>query len=148
MTSTILLGVPVFVYIASKGNEDFSQPLQLVSALGPFLVAGAGLFSISGYSISEGKLLVHRPFWVTKFKLEDLETVTVSREKFWLGIRLFGSGGFWGWYGWFWNREHGYYRILASGLDSRVILKWNKKTLVVSPNDPEEFLKKIGLQKN
>jgi len=147
LLSLVCLSVPIFIYVLSKNGTPFSPAVELLAVLGPFFVVGSGLFSVLGYSISERKLIIHRPFWKTSFKLDGLEEATLRGEDFRVGVRLFGSGGFWGWTGWFWNREFGRYRFLGTRLEKVVVLRWKERTLVISPEDGAGLIEAVNFNK-
>lgn len=63
-------------------------------------------------------------------------------------LRLCGNGGMFSFTGWYRNRALGVYRAFVTDLKSTVVLKFAKRTIVVSPERPEEFAAEILNQKS
>jgi len=62
----------------------------------------------------------------------------------WWGLRLFGSGGLYGYFGYFMFKGIGRVRMYATNRHSLVLLVDEKGSKVlVSPNDPENFVHKL-----
>ncbi len=104
------------------------------------LFAGCALFMIRGYTPMPGLLLVHRLFWATRVSLEGLQSVSFEPGTMRWSFRLFGNGGFFCFSGRYWNRRLGSFRALATDLKDTVVLKLRGKTVVISPDHPEQFV--------
>lgn len=67
-------------------------------------------------------------------------------------VRTFGSGGFFGWWGWFRNQELGKFMVYASDLDHVFLVEIKSgKNYVVSCSDPETICDevcKVAVAKN
>lgn len=58
--------------------------------------------------------------------------------------RIFGSGAFFGWWGWFHNQELGRFMVYATNLDHVFLIETGKgKKYVISCRDPETMCSKI-----
>jgi hypothetical protein len=55
-------------------------------------------------------------------------------------IRLFGNGGLFSFTGLYRNKKLGNYRAFVNDWHKCVILRFAKRTIVVSPNDPDGFV--------
>lgn len=63
-------------------------------------------------------------------------------------VRYFGSGGFFGWWGWFRNQELGRFMVYASELDHVFLLKMrNGKRYVISCSDPAALCAAVNTAK-
>jgi len=61
-------------------------------------------------------------------------------------LRLFGSGGFLGWFGFFYNGSLGRFWAYAGNRDDLVLLtKTDGRKIVLSPHPPDAFLAAIGV---
>ena len=129
----ICLGVAVFSW--QRGHHGFLRfwlPLLLPFSALPFMVRG--------YRIAPGALMVRRLFWETEIALAGLASAEPDPEIMKGCLRLFGNGGLFSFSGWFWNRRHGIFRVIATNTRDMVVLKIAGKTIVVSPDRPSEFI--------
>ncbi len=55
-------------------------------------------------------------------------------------LRIAGNGGLFSFTGWFWSRRLGRYRAFVTDPARSVVLKFSDRTVVVSPDVPEEFV--------
>jgi hypothetical protein len=132
-----LLGVALTVP-AAAADIGSSVLLGLVFPLGG--VALAYGFAPRSYAITPDGLLQVRRHWfgVKTFRLETAQTVAAV---FGLGgIRIFGSGGAFGWYGLFWRKGTGRYRAYVTDRSSLVVCQGPDGLVTISPADPEAFV--------
>ncbi|MBN1482991.1 hypothetical protein EH223_13735 [candidate division KSB1 bacterium] len=134
--SAILLGLPIFVLI-----KDFSEnaPLYVLIGVPLPIFIGCLLFTIRGYELSDNTLAVQRLIWKTKIDLQKLRDVKVNPDAMKKSIRTFGNGGLFSFSGLFKNSELGSYRAFVTDLKKSVVLYFTNRTIVVSPDRPNEF---------
>ncbi|MEY4387720.1 MAG: hypothetical protein RLY20_3003, partial [Verrucomicrobiota bacterium] len=65
--------------------------------------------------ITDDELRVERLGWQNRFRLADVKSVVADPEAMRWSIRLCGSGGLFGFFGWFRNRTLGTYRAYGTG---------------------------------
>lgn len=97
-------------------------------------------FSPRGYRVSpDGRLQVVRRWFGSKsFRVKSVEATPML---FGLGgIRLAGSGGAFGWYGWFWRKGMGRYRAYVTDRAQLVVCNGPDGLVVISPDDPAAFV--------
>jgi hypothetical protein len=58
--------------------------------------------------------------------------------------RVFGNGGLFSFTGEFWSRKLGRFRALATDPERAVVLRWPKRTIVITPHDPQQFIMRAG----
>lgn len=97
-------------------------------------------FSVSGYSVRNGQLLVHRLGWSTKFDLGRLSAFSANPHAMMGSIRLFGSAGLFCIIGYYRNGVLGHYRAYATDSKNAVVLEFGDAKIVVSPDDPPAFV--------
>ncbi len=115
------------------------------AAVGPLLlVSGAALFTIRGYTVSPEALLIHRLFWTTRLPLTGLESAQFEPDAMRRSIRTLGNGGLFSFTGSFRNKTIGSYRAFVTDPHRTVVLRFPKRTVVVSPDSPETFLQEIA----
>jgi hypothetical protein len=56
-------------------------------------------------------------------------------------IRTCGNGGLFSFTGWYWSRELRGHRAFVTDFNRTVVLRFKSRTIVVSPDDPEAFVK-------
>ncbi len=59
-------------------------------------------------------------------------------------LRTCGNGGMFSFTGWYWSRPLGHFRAFVTDLNRTVVLRFADRTLVVSPEHPEEFVREIS----
>ncbi len=114
---------------------------------GSAVVAGilvvAAAFAIRGYSVMDGKLMIHRLGWSTKFDLSELTKVEVNPGATLGSLRTMGIGGLFGFVGHFYNEVLGSYKAYATNEFNTVVLVFGRETIVVTPDDPEAFVEAV-----
>lgn len=106
-----------------------------------FLTTAA--FSVRGYLLKGQALYIQRLGWSTKIDLTELVSAEFDPEAMERSIRLFGNGGMFSFTGKFRNRKLGNYDAYATALRRSVVLKLPSRTIVVTPDRPEEFVKQV-----
>jgi hypothetical protein len=104
------------------------------------LFAGVALVAIRGYRLGPGGLRVERPFWSSTHSLAGLQSAAPDpRVLSVLTLRGFGNNGFFALNGWRWIRPYGWCRVLATDPANAVVLRTAGRTLIVTPDRPDEF---------
>lgn len=106
--------------------------------------AGALPFAIFGYEIREGALYVRRLGWLTRIDLSGLKSAQFEPSVMCGSIRTCGNGGLYSFTGWYWNKKIGSYRAYATDLRQTVVLAFESRRIVVSPDDPEAFVRALS----
>lgn len=133
--------IPAMVCFADRRN-----PFNWLVAGGIywFLMLGAALFIIRSYTVGARELLIERLFWTTRVPLNDLQSAGFQPEAMRGSWRLWGNGGMLSITGWYRNRALGTYRAFVTELKNTVVLRFANKTIVVSPENPEQFVSEIS----
>ncbi|HVM18607.1 MAG TPA: PH domain-containing protein [Egibacteraceae bacterium] len=142
---TAALVVAVFGLAASIPAAE-GGPVAMLFGWGVPLGAIALGYGMSprGYRIEpSGQLRVlRRVFGSKQLRVESAQrTATLLGAG---GLRLAGSGGVFGWYGWFWRRETGRYRAYVTDRSRLVACHGPDGLIIVSPEDPEAFIAAVG----
>jgi hypothetical protein len=104
-------------------------------------------FAIRGYSVMDGRLLIHRMGWSNKFDLAELVSAEVSPGATIGSLRTMGIGGLFGFVGHFHNEILGSYKAYATNEFNTVVLVFGDQKIVVTPDDPEEFVEAVKAAK-
>ena len=107
------------------------------------IVVVAAAFAIRGYSVMDGKVLVHHLGWANKFDLAKLSKAEVSPGATMGSVRTMGIGGLLGFVGHFHNEILGSYKAYATNEFNTVVLVFGNETIVVTPDDPEAFVEAV-----
>lgn len=106
----------------------------------------AAFLSVRGYSVVDGKVLVHRLGWSTRLDLSQLQQIEANPSVMVGSIRLMGIGGLFAFLGTFRNELLGVYRAYAADGENAVVLDLNGSMVVVTPDSPTEFVKAVLAQ--
>ena len=142
MLSTLLLiGVTCAPFFVQSGL--ISLPMLLGSTTPALLLLGAALFVIRGYTITADGLIIHRLFWDTRVPLSGLIQAQYIPKTMSKSMRTCGNGGLYSFTGWYWSKVLGHYHAYVTDLNQTVVLKLEKRTVVISPDDPEDFVEAL-----
>jgi len=140
-TSLFLLGVALFgLFTGPKGNGSWMISMVILP-LSILLITA--LFTIRGYVLTPDTLLVKRLAWNTQVPLQGLTAVEADSDAMKRSIRTMGNGGLFSISGLFRNQRLGSYRALATDLRRCVILKFDHKVIVITPEKPQAFVKQL-----
>ena len=133
------------VYLLAKASPGAKPPPPPAFIAGiALLMAAAAYFTRAlaprGFELNDIELNIDRAMKPVKI---PLASVTAARrlddEEVKGMLRLMGASGFYGHYGWFWNRKLGKFRLYACRLKDLVLVKTDKTTFVLGPEDAETF---------
>jgi hypothetical protein len=117
-----------------------SRPLLWLS----LLMLGAAPFVVRGYQLQGRCLLIKRLFWSTKIPLDGLVSATSDSRAMRGSIRTFGNGGLYSISGWYWSRRLGAYRAFVTDMNRTVVLRFQNRTIVISPAEPDSFVAAVA----
>ncbi|HTO69853.1 MAG TPA: PH domain-containing protein [Myxococcota bacterium] len=102
--------------------------------------AGAALVAVRGYRLADGELVVERPLWSTRYSLAGLDRVARDPQALRPTVFGFGNHGFFAVNSWRRIAPYGWCRVLATDGANAVVLHTAERTLVVTPDRPDEFV--------
>jgi hypothetical protein len=120
------------------------EELRWLVVLPVLILPGAALFIIRSYEIEPHALAIRRLFWTTRLSLSDLQSAVVAPDAMRRSLRLCGNGGMFSITGWYRNSALGNYRAFVTNLEKTVVLRFAANTIVVSPENPEQFVSEIS----
>lgn len=137
----LLLGV---AWIGLRTEADMG-PVWYVGMVGtPLVILLAGIAcTVRGYHLAPERLRVRRLGWASEWDLDGLEAVAADPGAMIGSRRVLANGGLFSFSGRFRNRHLGIYRAQATDPGRAVILKWPNRTLVITPDDPERFVRTL-----
>ena len=131
------VGLPLLLAEVDQGVARWAPWLL------PAIVLGCLPFMIRGYVITDDAILIRRLFWTTRLVragLKSAESVPKAMSKC---LRTCGNGGGFSFTGWYWSKSLGFFRAYVTDLNRTVVLRFEKRTVVVSPDDPEDFVSEL-----
>ena len=142
-----LLGVAVLAIGAAASIiawQRTGDPLALLLiALLLLVLLAASLCMVKGYALTNDEIIVKRLGWTTRLPLAGLKSVAGDNEAMDRSLRLFGNGGLLSYSGYFWNRKIGRYRAWATDPSRAVVLRYAKRKIVITPDDPQRFIVRV-----
>jgi hypothetical protein len=103
------------------------------------------LWAPLGYEIESGVLIVRRPIGRVRIPLDTVREARPVRSGDLDGcIRLWGSGGLFGYFGIFSTTKLGRSTWYCTRRDNMIVIVTDAKTLVLSPDDPASLLDAVG----
>lgn len=137
LATVISLAASVIVAVTGHGNMRWFAVVPVV------LCCWAACFAIRGYALTSDTLLIRRLFWSTRISIAGIDSVKFVPNAMKGSIRLFGNGGMFSFSGLYRNRELGSYRAFVTDFSSTVVLRFNGKTVLISPANPEAFVREF-----
>jgi hypothetical protein len=141
--SLIVLALPVLAAIFAPVQPPLPVAVLLI-AVPPLIVAQTFAARVRGYTLTADAITVRRGFWNTRLPLAGLRSVTGDVDAMRGSVRVFGNGGLFAITGRFWNRKLGWYRAFATDPGRAVVLRYPKRTIVITPHDPQHFIMRTG----
>jgi hypothetical protein len=145
--SCLLVALAVVWIIGAAYIRPFITPPFLAPFaqwLLPLIVLGCLPFMIRSYEITDDAILIRRLFWTTRLDRSGLKSAVVIPKAMRKSLRTCGNGGVFSFTGWYWNKTLGSYRAFVTDMNRTVVLRFEKRTVVVSPDEPEEFVKELS----
>jgi hypothetical protein len=139
LTGLVAVLAPLALLLTQPGGllVLVASPALLVA-----LVAVPLVLSPAGYAVGAGDLAVlrrgTRPLLFPLGSLLAARTTAMPHS-----LRMMGSGGMFGWWGRFTNRDWGRFKAYATDRRRGVLLEWPGLKLFVSPEDPEALCRAV-----
>lgn len=137
----VILIIPIISIISLYGKSHdaalFIAPAAVVVAL--FI---AFLYRVKGYGLDGDSLSILRPVSTLKYPLHRIRSIrAVTTKDLGFGIRAFGSGGFFGYFGKFYYRNTGAVTLYVTDRSKMLLLTLDDdKKIIISPDDTAAFM--------
>jgi hypothetical protein len=148
-SAILLVGTVVLLYAYFDATDLPVWPK--VAMLGGAIISigslvGAALYAPRGYVLAGDTLRIKRWAGEQVIRLTRSTQVTLLEGPLLRrAIRLFGSGGLFGYFGIFYTRELGKFLMAATRTQGRVIVRPapNSRAVIITPESPEQFIEAI-----
>ena len=126
----LILGIIIVTVINSAGRIPVFIPFI------PAVISVAAYFyAPKSYTLSDTALIINKVIGKVQIDLNTIKEVQ-KIPKFEGGtIRTFGSGGFFGYYGKFYNRVIGKMSMYVTRRDTMILVKTKDRNIIISPDD-------------
>jgi len=144
----VLLMAGLGAFIASQmigaEPEALPGPLAAMPVLLGAIVVLAWLLAPRGFAVETGRVRIERILLPIDIPLREVRAVEALPDGA-LGrsVRVWGAGGAFGYYGRFWSRRLGHYRLYATRRKGLVRLVTDRGTFVLSPEPAGRFVEDV-----
>lgn len=138
---TVLVFVMTAFFVFLFLQLDDFPPYAM--ALMPIVLLITWGFSVRGYSIEHGILIIQRPFFSKSIQLGQDLSVARDPEAGKGAAKVAGNAGLFGYYGSFKSRKLGLFTAYATDWKFGVVVKTGGKTYVVTPDEPDMFMTRL-----
>ncbi len=136
------VGAIVLLRLAATTEVPFATAagVAIALAIGATLVASWAA-APAGYAVEAGRLRIERPLRAIEVPLPSIRAAAALPDGALSGAaRIAGSGGLFGYYGRFWSRRLGAFRLYATRRTGLVAVDTDRERFVLSPEPPARFL--------
>jgi hypothetical protein len=121
--------------------ESLSLNQKLMAIILPIIaLLLAYLYAPKSYTLSESSLTINKVAGKINIELNNITDIQKIPKLEGATIRTFGSGGFFGFYGKFYNSKIGKITMYATRSDNRLLIKTNDgQNIIISPDDISLF---------
>lgn len=137
----ILFVLMVWIYLAQDSVLGmFFLIITLLSIVLTPLIAG--IYAPTAYRITSNAVYLDRIMGPVKIKRSEIASVEEVDTKYLShSLRTWGSGGMFGYYGYFWSKKNGTFFAMSKSRKNLVLIKTkNGKKFIISPMEPDEFI--------
>jgi hypothetical protein len=139
--SALVFLIPLGIFFFVNISEGFELTSLIVFIIILPIFAITWALHPQDYTVNEQGISIKRPYksiLIAANDIKSIEALTPADLKY--SMRLFGSGGFFGYFGLFANQKLGRYHIYAGNRVNPVLILTEKKKYVLTPTDPEGFI--------
>ena len=138
-----LIGIPLLVFSTVRPDEGPTYLRTLMLVFFPLILFVTALYSIRSFDVCQDGILVRRLFWSSRLSYQGLRSVEVDPDAMKGSIRTLGNGGLFSFSGRYRSRRLGSFRALATEFRDSVVMRYDDGTVVVTPDDPGEFVEMV-----
>jgi hypothetical protein len=150
-TTKVITAVSLLILIAATGfflyeiqnDSPISTSIKMIIFIAPLSIIITYLYMPQQYEIQEHNFLIHRKIGNLQIPIKDITNIEKIETYTQLGfvIRLFGSGGLFGWLGIFYSGKYGIFKMYAGAASPLVMITYgNGKKIGISPEDLDGFM--------
>lgn len=139
IVSGIFVIITLLPFFIDSSTSDLTEFIIICTLWFTFIFCY--LFRITGYTLNDSELIIHRPIFNKIVKRNTIKEIKkLNSDEINGMIRTFGNGGLFGFYGWFYNSKLGKIRLYCSRSNDLILLSLEKGKIVISPDETENFI--------
>ena len=157
-TTKVISTISILIFLLASGfivyeiqnNNQLSLSVKLIILIAPLSILLTYLFMPKQYEINEKELVIHRKIGNLKIVLNEITQIEKIEAYTQLGfvIRLFGSGGLFGWLGIFYSGKYGIFKMYAGAASPLVMITYgNGKKIGISPEELDGYMVTLNASK-
>lgn len=134
LTTLLSIGILLLAAFTGRGTITYIAVVLLLASM---------LLFIRGYSVQNGQVVIHGLGWNKAYNLAelvDVEAKPLATSGSW---RSFGNSGLYSMLGYYRSPDLGNYLAFITDTQNTVVLSFQEKRVVVSPDDPEAFVRVV-----
>ena len=141
----LIMIVLTAIAISDLAQIPLNSPQEKMAAAGISLtwlaLLGAFLFRPLSYTLQSGTLIINRPLRSAVFPLSEITAAEIIHDKMmWRMVRIFGVGGFFGYFGKFWDSKHKFLTAYGTRGDHKILIHLRSgKKILITPDDIQLF---------
>jgi len=150
-TTKVISTISILIFLLASGfivyeiqnNNQLSLSVKLIILIAPLSILLTYLFMPKQYEINENELVIHRKIGNLTILRNDITQIEKIEAYTQLGfvIRLFGSGGLFGWLGIFYSGKYGIFKMYAGAASPLLMISYgNGEKIGISPEDLDGFM--------
>ncbi len=138
--TVLIAGVSIGAYRAVPVPSGFTHYFGLmVALLPPSLFFWSFATIVTGYTVSQHELIIHRLFCSTTIPLAGIRQVYLESALCKDATRLIGNAGLFGFSGLYQSPRLGRFRLFATDFKHAVVLVLADRTVVITPEATQAF---------
>ena len=154
MGVTAITAITIIILVASTyfiWTDDFPSSMlwlkyTLIVVFIATIIGGLGYMPIR-LTIGNDKIILHRLFGAINIPIKDIIAIkAIPNSETAFSIRIFGSGGLFGYLGKFKNKKLGNYTMYATDINELILIRTDRKTYVFSCRNRDEFIESVKLR--
>lgn len=154
MGVTAITAITIIILVASTyfiWTDDFPSSMlwlkyTLIVVFIATIIGGLGYMPIR-LTIGNDKIILHRLFGAINIPIKEIIAIkAIPNSETAFSIRIFGSGGLFGYLGKFKNKKLGNYTMYATDINELILIRTDRKTYVFSCRNRDEFIESVKLR--
>jgi hypothetical protein len=154
-TTKVISTISILIFLLASGfivyeiqnNNQLSLSVKSIILIAPLSILLTYLFMPKQYEINENELVIHRKIGNLTILRNDITQIEKIEAYTQLGfvIRLFGSGGLFGWLGIFYSGKYGKFKLYAGAASPLVMITYqNNQKIGISPIEIDAFIDSLN----
>ena len=153
MGVTAITAITIIILVASTyfiWTDDFPSSMlwlkyTLIVVFIATIIGGLGYMPIR-LTIGNDKIILHRLLGDINIPIKDIIAIkAIPNSETAFSIRIFGSGGLFGYLGKFKNKKLGNYTMYATDINELILIRTARKTYVFSCRNRDKFIESVKL---